>query len=646
MAHIGALKVIERAGLPVDMVVGTSMGAIVGGLYAIGYSPEQLDSIVMSQDWRTLLSDKPGRKAQTLQMREEAGRYILSIPFSGKPQEALSGGMIRGRNIGAMLWQLTEAYHDSIRFDRLPIPFACVSQDVATGTEMVHTAGVLPIAMRASMSIPGVFAPVPLGDKLLVDGGIVNNFPVDVARQMGADVVIGVDVQDTLKSAANLQRDLLGQLSQLIDLQGKDRWLQNIASSDVYIKVNIKGYNTASFNIEAIDTLIERGVQAATEKFDTLQALRRQLGPSPPTSARPRIADIPTTPAPPVGNMQKASWQRLVGEAPSNTINLGARYDNEELAALFFSSSFQLPARKRHTFFVALRLGKYTYGLADYTLRLGHGWHLTGSYKLGYNDFNINEKGERVYGVSFLQHQGVAAFTKSWSRGTFSLGVRYHNYDYGSFLYRFEDSPAADIHTESFFKFGGTYTFNSMDDAYFPTKGHRLQAHYDYVISTLHDHRPFHTASIGWEAAFSPHRHWTIQPRVNGRYLTAENTVAEMNTFGGQEAGKYFEQQLPFYGVNRFEMARRALVIGGIEGRYRIGKRHFVTAAGNFGVSSDTWSRFFRRAFGNDEERGFQLWGVALKYDLRTPIGPIGLTVHYSNRTQGLNGYIRAGFHF
>ncbi len=637
MAHIGALKIIEQAGIPVDIIVGTSMGAIVGGLYAIGYSPAQLDSIVMRQNWRTLLSDSQDRKKQTLQMREDTERYILSVPFAGKPQEALSGGVIRGRNIGSMLWQLTRDYHDSIRFDQLPIPFACVSQDVATGSEIIHTSGVLPVAMRASMSIPGIFSPVHMENKLLVDGGIVNNYPVDVARRMGANIVIGVDVQDTLKSATDLQKDIIGQLSQLIDLQSKDRWQKNIANSDVYIKVNIKGYNTASFSTTAIDTLIDRGQQAATEKIGALLAVRKRIGLTDSVKARPGLANIPTTPSPAIGDVQKKYQHILIGDA---------RYDNEQLAALIFSSNFKISRWERQAFYVALRLGKHTYGLVDYALHLGKAWHLSVNYELSYNDFNINYQGERAYEISFLRHKGNLAFTKSWKKTTLSIGTRYHNYDYGSFLYNFENSLAQDIHTESYFKFGGTYTFNSLDDTYFPTQGHELRGVYNYVVSTTRHTQPFHAASVSWKAALSPHDRWTIIPRVAGRYITTENTVSEINTFGGQEVGKYFEQQMAFYGVNRFEVARRALLIGGAEARFRIGKRHFISAIGNMGLTSDTWSHFFRNAFGHNEHNGFDMWGTALKYDLRTVIGPIGLTLHYSNRTRSVNGYIRAGFNF
>ena len=132
-AHIGALKVIEEAGIPIDVIVGTSMGSIIGGLYAIGYTPEQLDSIVMAQNWNMMLSDKTNPKLMTQQARQQQSQYILSVPFFEKPKDLIGGGVIKGRNIGNMLWQLTQGYHESIRFDKLPIPFACVAQDLVTG---------------------------------------------------------------------------------------------------------------------------------------------------------------------------------------------------------------------------------------------------------------------------------------------------------------------------------------------------------------------------------------------------------------------------------------------------------------------------------------------------------------------------------
>ena len=277
MAHIGALKVIEKTGIPIDYIVGTSMGAIIGGLYAIGYTPEQLYSMVRKQNWQFLLSDQIERRDMNLMEREAEETYVISVPFSKSAIKEVTGGLIKGHNIDNLFSELTLGYHDSINFSRLPIPFACVSENLVLGEEYVFHHGVLSTAMRASMAIPGVFTPVRLDDMVLIDGGVVNNYPVDVARRMGADVIIGVDVQSELRPANEL--DNTGTiLAQLVDLMGQDKYLENLNNTNVHIKVNVKGYSAASFTHTAVDTLIARGIQAAESNKDALLQLKNKLG--------------------------------------------------------------------------------------------------------------------------------------------------------------------------------------------------------------------------------------------------------------------------------------------------------------------------------------------------------------------------------
>lgn len=642
MAHIGALKVIEEAGIPVDIVVGTSMGSIIGGLYSIGYTTEQLDSIVMSQDWATLLSDRAYRTSLDLQAKEQSARYILTVPFFEKPQDLIGGGMIKGRNIGRMLWKLTEGYHDSIDFRKFPIPFACVAQDLVSGDEVVFESGVLPLAIRSSMSISGVFAPISLNDQVLIDGGLVNNYPVDVARRMGADIIIGVDVQDPMKTAKELQGSILAQLSQLIDLQGKDRFQKNIDDSDVYIKVNVKGYNTASFTTVAIDSLIDRGELAARMQMDTLRGIARRISGPVPHRPVPSVSHMSQSPE--QESLRKEYLRILTGNEPTNFINLGMRFDNEELAALLFNGQFLLGKKHRHRLELTARLGKQTYGDLHYRLISGRKWHFVMGYRYTYNDFNIYEKGHRNFEVNFNQHLAEVGFTKSWRNCRLQIGGIYQLYDYSSFLYRFERSGLTDVSKESYLKFGTEYAVNTTDDAYFPTKGHKLDLEYYYAIPLEHS-KSFHTGKIHWSASISFNSRFTITPRVEGRYITAENTVAEMNTIGGQEPGKYFSQQIPFYGITYFEVSRRALAIGGIEVRQRIGSRHYISGSFNMAMTSDDWMHFFKDSFGHDEHAGFRIFGGAIRYDLRTFIGPIGLTVCFSDRSRTA-GYLRAGFNF
>ncbi|MBR6466171.1 MAG: patatin-like phospholipase family protein, partial [Bacteroidales bacterium] len=234
-AHIGAIKKLEEVGIRPDIITGTSMGALIGGLYAMGYSSAQMDSIISNADWDYLLSDNVKREDLNFAVKQDEDKFFANIPFSSLAIENLTskqkkesdkgfhlpGGFVRGNNVLNLLNGLALGYQDSIDFKTLPIPFACLATDLATGDEVVLDHGYLPLSMRASMAIPGFFAPVEIDGKVLVDGGVVNNFPVDVAKQMGADIVIGVDVQSDLAKAEDL-KSIDAVLMQLIGLMGND----------------------------------------------------------------------------------------------------------------------------------------------------------------------------------------------------------------------------------------------------------------------------------------------------------------------------------------------------------------------------------------------------------------------------------------
>ena len=175
MAHIGALKVIEEAGIPIDCIVGTSMGSIIGGLYAIGYTPVQLDSMVRDQDWMFLLTDRVNSDEQNIETKENKQTFLISVPFGKDTKKNIFGGLIRGENLASLFSELTIGYHDSIDFNKLPVPFACVSEDLVSGKPFIFRSGVLAQAMRSSMAIPAVFTPVRKDSMVLIDGGTVDN---------------------------------------------------------------------------------------------------------------------------------------------------------------------------------------------------------------------------------------------------------------------------------------------------------------------------------------------------------------------------------------------------------------------------------------------------------------------------------------
>ena len=280
MAHIGVLKVLEKAGIPVDYITGTSMGSIIGGLYAIGYNSHSLDSMVRVQDWSYVITDKEDLRNQSLNDRKKQNTYFFSTGMTLDKKDKNAGGIIKGKNLAELFQQLCVGFTDSLDFNKLPIPFACVATDIITNEEVDFHSGKLPQAMRASMAIPAAFSPVRIGNKVLVDGGLKNNYPVDIARQMGAEIVIGVTVQGLPKEAEDMG-GTMSILSQIIDVNCKNKVDENIAMTDLHMAVDTKGYNAASFSLEAIDTLVRRGEEEAMRHWDQIMALKARIGVKP-----------------------------------------------------------------------------------------------------------------------------------------------------------------------------------------------------------------------------------------------------------------------------------------------------------------------------------------------------------------------------
>ena len=278
MAHIGVLKVLEKAGIPVDIVTGTSMGSIIGGLYAIGYNANALDSMVRVQDWGYVISDKEDLRNQSISDRKKQNTYFVTTGLTIGKKDMNAGGIIKGKNLAELFQKLCVGYTDSLDFSKdLPIPFACVATDIITNDEYDFHSGRLVQAMRASMSIPAAFSPVRLGDMVLVDGGLKNNYPADIAREMGADIIIGVTVQGPPKVAEDMG-GTMSIISQIVDVNCKNKYDENLAITDLHMPVDTKGFNAASFTPAAIDTLIRRGEEEAMRHWDEIIALKQRIG--------------------------------------------------------------------------------------------------------------------------------------------------------------------------------------------------------------------------------------------------------------------------------------------------------------------------------------------------------------------------------
>lgn len=266
LAHIGVLKQLEEMNIPIDAIAGTSMGAVIGGLYAAGYSADELEQIALDLDWQATLSDTPLREDIPYRRKQDDRDFLVKQRLTFK-DGALSFplGLLQGQNMGVVLESLLVHTNEIDDFDRLPIPFRAVATDIATGEAVVFDHGHLPLAIRASLALPGFFAPVEVDGRLLVDGVLSKNVPIDVARAMGVDRVIVVDIGTPLKSASELNSvlDIMDQTTTLLTRTNTERQLATLTDADLLLQPALGDMGFSSF--AETQQAIDAGAQSLSE---------------------------------------------------------------------------------------------------------------------------------------------------------------------------------------------------------------------------------------------------------------------------------------------------------------------------------------------------------------------------------------------
>ena len=273
-AHIPILKAIDSLEIPIDYITGASMGGIAGALYSIGYTGIELEHLVKSVDWVELFSDKPNRELIPYFLKKDDGLYQLSFGMEGSKIIPPSG-LIRGQKISLLFSKLTYPFEKVQNFDQLPIPYRCIAVDLLTANEVVLKDGSLSKAMRSTMAIPTIFNPIAWGDSLLIDGGLLNNMPVDVIKEMGADFVIAVNVGRPLKSRSELQ-SMFNMLEQTLTIPSIKKRNENIKNTDLFIEPKLHGYNPAVFDKKNIEEIIAIGEEAVKVALPKLIKLKQQ----------------------------------------------------------------------------------------------------------------------------------------------------------------------------------------------------------------------------------------------------------------------------------------------------------------------------------------------------------------------------------
>ncbi|MFI7859573.1 patatin-like phospholipase family protein [Pseudomonas promysalinigenes] len=277
LAHIGVLKALEEQGVRIDAIAGTSMGAVVGGLYASGYSVQELETLATTLDWQQALSDAPPRRDVPFRRKQDDRDFLVKqkLSFRDDGSLGLPLGVIQGQNLALLLESKLAHTADTRDFDKLPIPFRAVATDIASGEKVVFRRGHLPQVIRASMSIPAVFAPVELEGRLLVDGGMVDNIPLDVAREMGVDLAIVVDIGTPLRDRKQLATvvDVLNQSITLMTRRNSEEQLANLHRDDILIQPQLAAFGVTDFG--RAQDMIDAGYRA-TRLLGTRLAVLRQ----------------------------------------------------------------------------------------------------------------------------------------------------------------------------------------------------------------------------------------------------------------------------------------------------------------------------------------------------------------------------------
>ena len=277
LAHVGVLKALEEQGIHIDAIAGTSMGAVIGGLYASGYKIDELEKLALSIDWQEALSDAPEREDVPFRRKQDDRDFLVKqkLSFRDDGSLGLPLGVVQGQNLALLLESLLAHSSDIRDFDKLPIPFRAVATDIVNGEKVVFRKGHLPQVIRASMSIPAVFAPVEINGQLLVDGGMVDNIPVDVAREMGVDIVIVVDIGTPLRGRKQLNTvfDILNQSITLMTRSNSEVQLASLNSDDILIQPALASYGATDFG-RSLD-IINAGYRATQVLEKRLASLRQ-----------------------------------------------------------------------------------------------------------------------------------------------------------------------------------------------------------------------------------------------------------------------------------------------------------------------------------------------------------------------------------
>lgn len=731
-AHVGVIEYIEELGIPVDMVLGTSMGGLVGGLYALGYTVPEMDSLMRNMDWNWALSDKLSREYVSYSDTKYKEKYLLAIPFYyerdyykmkladehrfddirrhevlhiGADNEggadmlknnllgSLPSGYIYGQNVSNLISSLTIGYQDSTDFQSFPIPFACVATDMVSGKAKIWHSGKMNTAMRSTMSIPGIFAPVRTEGMVLVDGGMRDNYPTALAREMGADIIIGVDLSQDKRSYMQVNNigDIIGQG---IDMLGMDAFEKNVQIPDVKIKPYLPEYNMMSFSKQAIDTIIVRGRQAAEAQDSLLRMVAVKTAGTYKAEHKPKAFDfhadslmideieikgvLAKEKLLLMDRMNLVPGQKISREGlddmvariygthcydyvtyellgseepfklvinckkgPVHQLGIGVRADTEEIVSVLVNLGINVHRLHGHSFDLTGKVSANPYVQAKWSYDVpqiptvnasaSFRWTNMGMLNFGTNNLSLN---------FFNARQEVYLSNMKWKFLDVRGGLRNDIFNIRNIKSSqiIDDYDTSNLSNDfvSLFVDGRTDTF---DDGYFPTKGVNAGVSYAWTFAGIPDMiHNFHTLQADAKVVVPGSDGFAFIPSFNCRFLMGRDIpLAYFNAIGGSLPGRFVDQQLPFIGVTNLVAMENIMTMFRTDFRFTLARNHYLTGIINYVRSSDTFMEY---------GKGMGNFGAGVEYSFDTIFGPFSANIHWSDFTGKVGMYLSAGFNF
>ncbi len=731
-AHIGVIRYVEELGIPVDVVLGTSMGGLIGGLYSLGYTPDQMDSLVRNMDWGWAFSDKLSRKYISYTDVKYKEKYMLSIPFFyerdyfrmrradenrfdpvHKHDEfhigadydegpefikknllgSLPSGYIFGQNVSDLISSLTIGYQDEMDFQDLPVPFICIAADMVSGKAKIWFDGKINDAMRSTMSIPGIFAPVKVDGMVLVDGGLRDNYPTALARSIGADIIIGVDLSDARRTYMDVNNigDIIGQG---IDMLGRDAFEKNVNIPDVKIKPDLKEFNMMSFNPESIDTILVRGWEAAVGQDSLLRevasktskagGIRKKKPAFDFHSDSLVIAEIDVKGVLPrekellkskldikygqriarsqlddivakiygtnaydfvtyelLGDSEPFKLVLNCRKGPIHQMGLGVRGDTEEIVSVLLNIGFNAHKPHGHVYDITAKVSANPYVKFHWSYDLPKAPTVNAAAYVRWTNLNMLNFGTNRLSLNYFSaKQEVFLSNMKWKQFDFAAGIRNEIFDIRNIRssqvlgdYDFEHL------TNDYVSLFLDSRMDTFDDGYFPSAGVNAGVSYKWTFAGLpYMPKNFHTVQADAKVVVPVGGRFAIIPSFNMRFLLGQDIpVAYFNAIGGSLPGRYLDLQMPFLGITNLSAMKNILTIYRTDLRVKLARNHYITGIVNYARDCDAFK---------DYVFGLGYFGTALEYSFDTIFGPLTANVHWSNITNKVGVYLSAGYNF